>query len=54
MEKSGQFHAPGRLNLGEEPPVPIRWEVGLTPEPVWKRWRRENTFPVGNRIPVIK
>jgi hypothetical protein len=25
---------------GKEPPVPIRWEVGLTPEPVSTTWRK--------------
>jgi hypothetical protein len=27
------------------PPVPIEYEVGWTPEPVWTTWRRENYWP---------
>jgi hypothetical protein len=30
---------------GEIPPVPIEYEVGRTPEPVWTPWRRENSSP---------
>jgi hypothetical protein len=39
---------PGRFTSGKEPPVPIRWEVGRTPEPVWTTWRRENSWPYRN------
>jgi hypothetical protein len=45
MEASGQLHAPSALPLGEEPPVPIVYEAGWAPEPVWTLWRREKTFP---------
>jgi hypothetical protein len=34
--------------FGKEPPVPIGWEVGWTPEPVWTTWRRENSCPYRN------
>jgi hypothetical protein len=33
---------PGRFPLGKEPPVPIGYEAGWAPEPVWPTWRREN------------
>jgi hypothetical protein len=42
MQVSG-LHAPAALPPGKEPPVPIRWEVGWTPEPVWTTWRSENS-----------
>jgi hypothetical protein len=42
---SGQLHAPAALPPGEKPPVPIGYEVGWTPEPVWTTWRRENSWP---------
>jgi hypothetical protein len=42
---SGQLHAPAVLPPGKEPPVPIGWEFGLAPEPVWTTWRRENSLP---------
>jgi len=29
---------------GKEPLVPIRWEAGWAPKPVWTRWRKER-FP---------
>jgi hypothetical protein len=37
---SGQLHAPVALS-----PVPIGWEVGWTPEPVWTTWRSEYSWP---------
>jgi hypothetical protein len=42
---SGQFHAPAALSPGKEPPVPIGYEVGWTPEPVWTTWRSKNSSP---------
>jgi hypothetical protein len=36
---NGQLHAPDSL-----PPVPIGWEAGWAPEPVWTTWRRENSW----------
>jgi hypothetical protein len=38
-------YAPAVLLPGKEAPVPIRSEVGWTPEPVWTMWRRENSWP---------
>jgi hypothetical protein len=42
---SGQIHAPAALPPGKEPPVPIGYEVGWTPEPVYTTWRSENSCP---------
>jgi hypothetical protein len=36
MEVSGQLHAPAALPSGKEPPVPIGYEAGWAPQPVWK------------------
>jgi hypothetical protein len=36
---SGQLRASDAL-----PPVPIEYEAGYAPEPIWKRWRRDNFF----------
>jgi hypothetical protein len=38
MEISGQLHAPAALFPGKEPLVPIEWEAGWAPEPLWTRW----------------
>jgi hypothetical protein len=35
MEVSGQLNP-----LGKEPPVPIGYEAGWDPEPVWTTWRK--------------
>jgi hypothetical protein len=45
LEVSGLFHAPVALSPGIEPTVPIGCEVGLAPEPVWKTWKKENSWP---------
>jgi hypothetical protein len=37
---SGQLHVPAALPPGKEPPIPIRYEVGCTPESVWTSWRK--------------
>jgi hypothetical protein len=36
-----------RLSCGTVPlyPPPIGQDVGWTPEPVWRKWRRENSWP---------
>jgi hypothetical protein len=44
MEVSGQLHAPVALPPRKEPLVPIEYEVGWSPEPVWTIWRRENSL----------
>jgi hypothetical protein len=49
LEVSGQLHAPAALPPGKEPRVPTGYEVGWTPEPGWKTWRRENSWPY--RVP---
>jgi len=41
MEESGQIQAPAALSSEEQPPLPIRYETGRAPQPVWTRWRRE-------------
>jgi hypothetical protein len=37
MEGSGQLHAPAALSPGKELPVPIGYETGWAPEPIWTR-----------------
>lgn len=34
----------GRFNPGERASVPFEYEVGWTPEPVWKLWIREKSL----------
>jgi hypothetical protein len=36
---------PGRFTPGNDPTVPIGYEVGWSSEPVWTIWRRENSWP---------
>jgi hypothetical protein len=36
---------PSRFTPGKEPPVPIGQETVWAPEPVWKLWRREKSWP---------
>jgi hypothetical protein len=52
---SGQLHATAALPLGKDLPVPFEEEVGWTPEPVWKTWRREITWPYrdSNSDPLV-
>jgi hypothetical protein len=38
---SGQLHAPVVLPPANGPPIPIKQEPGLAPEPVWMLWTRE-------------
>jgi hypothetical protein len=45
----GQLHVPAALPMGNEPPVTIVQEAGLTPEPVWTTWGKENPTPTGTR-----
>jgi hypothetical protein len=44
MEVSGQLHDLTALAPGKEPSVPIGYEAGWTPEPVWTTWKRENSW----------
>jgi hypothetical protein len=55
MEVSGQLHTPAALLLGKEHPVPIGYEAGCAPEPVWTLWSREKSLaPAGNRTPAFQ
>jgi hypothetical protein len=45
MEVSGQLHSPAALLPGKQPPIPIVYEAGWDPEPVWTLWRRKNVTP---------
>jgi hypothetical protein len=45
LEVSGQLHAPAALPPGKESPVPIGFEEGQAPEPVWMMWRGEKSCP---------
>jgi hypothetical protein len=44
MEVHGQLRFPGTLPPGKGRPVRIGW----APEPVWKLWRKENSWPYRN------
>jgi hypothetical protein len=50
MEVSGKHHAPAALPVRKEPPVPIGYEAGWVPEPVWMLCRRRKSYPAGNDI----
>jgi hypothetical protein len=55
MEVSGQLHAPAALPPGKEPLVPIGYEAGWAPEPVWMRLRKKNSNPLpGLELPIIQ
>jgi hypothetical protein len=45
LKVSRQLHAPAALSPRKKPPVPIGYEAGWTPEPVWTVWRSENSWP---------
>jgi hypothetical protein len=42
---NGQLNALADLCPGKEPSLPIRWEAGRAPEPVWTTWREEKSCP---------
>jgi hypothetical protein len=42
---SGQLHAQATLSPEKQPPVPMGYEAGWAPEPVWTTWRREKSCP---------
>jgi hypothetical protein len=47
---SGKHHDPAAL-----PAVPIGWEAGWDPEPVWTLWRKEKSLPpAGNQTPAVQ
>jgi hypothetical protein len=55
MEVNGQLHAPAALSTGKEPLIPIVYEVGWTPEPMWTLWSTETSLaPPGKRTPVVQ
>jgi hypothetical protein len=43
MEVSRQLHASATLRSRKEPQVPIEYEAGWAPEPVWMLWRRKKS-----------
>jgi hypothetical protein len=47
---------PGRALLpGKEPPVPVVWEAGWAPEPVWtQRLEEKHSASVGDRTPAVQ
>jgi hypothetical protein len=45
VEVSGQFHALAILPHRKKSPVPIGYEDGWTPEPVWMLWKRKKSLP---------
>jgi len=45
MEVSGQLHTLDALAPEKELLVPIGWEAGGTPEPVWTQCQREKFLP---------
>jgi hypothetical protein len=50
MKVGGKLHSLAALFLGKEPPVPIGYEAGWVPEPLWTLARREKSLvPAGNR-----
>jgi hypothetical protein len=46
MDVSDQLHASAALPPGEEHPVPIGYESGWAPEPVWTYGEKKNLFPL--------
>ena len=42
LDGGGQLHTPAALFPERALPVPIKWEVDWTAEPVWTFCRREN------------
>jgi hypothetical protein len=55
MEMSGQLHASAALSPGKVTLVPIWYEAGWVPEPVWTRlWRETFPAPIGLEPPIIQ
>jgi hypothetical protein len=46
LEVRGQLHGPSALSPRKELSVPIDWNAGWAPEPVWTTWRGEIIFPL--------
>ena len=51
MGMGGHCHTPAALPPGERDPVPIVWEAGWPPVPVWTG--EENLAPAGIRSPDL-
>jgi hypothetical protein len=51
MEVSDHLHTLASLPPGKESPAPIGQETGWVSEPVWTRWRRDETASLS--LPVI-
>jgi len=52
---TGQLHDLAALLPGKEPLVPIGYEAGWIPEPVWIRCRREKfPAPAGSGTPIVQ
>jgi hypothetical protein len=49
MEVSGQLHAPAALSL-----VPIGYEAGWAPEPIWTLWRGEKSYTARNQTQAVQ
>jgi hypothetical protein len=54
LDGDDQLHASAALTPVKEHPVPIAEEAGWVPEPVWMLWRREKSYPAGNRTPTVQ
>jgi hypothetical protein len=51
---NGLLYTPASLPPEKEPVVPIGYEAGWAPEPVWTLWsRRKSLAPAKNRTPVV-
>jgi hypothetical protein len=53
MEVSGQFQALAVLSPENFSPIFIVYEAGWAPDPVWRLWRRANSYSAENRTPAI-
>jgi hypothetical protein len=51
---SSQLNAPDALLQWKEQKLPIGYEVGWAPQPVWTLWRRENLNLVENRTLAVQ
>jgi hypothetical protein len=55
MELGGHLHAQVALPTGKELPVPIGYETGWAPEPIWTLWNKEKSLASpGNRTPAVQ
>jgi hypothetical protein len=55
MYVSCQLHSPTALSPEKESPIPIRWDAGWAPDPVWTLWKREKCIALaGNGTPAAQ